>query len=55
MGLFLWFGTLFLDETVGVRPVCLVPNVGASFYFPVPLERTGYPQVGPLDPVDESS
>ena len=45
----------YLGETVGVCPMCPVPNVGASSYFPVSLERTVYPQVGPLDPVDRSS
>ena len=44
-----------LGETVGVRPMCPVPNVGASSYFLVSLERIVYPQVGPLDPVDGSS
>ena len=55
VGLFPWFGETILGETVGVCPVCPVPKVGASSYFPVPLERTVYPQVGPLDPVDGSS
>ena len=45
----------YFGETVGVCPMCPVPNVGASSYLPVPLERTVYPQVGPLDPVDGSS
>ena len=44
-----------LGEAVGVRPMYLVPNVDVSSCFPVPLERTVYPQVGPLDPVDGSS
>ena len=51
VGLLSWFGDTVLGETVGVRPTCPVPNVGASSCFPVPLERTVYPQVGPLDPV----
>ena len=55
VGLLLWFGDTILGETVGVRPMCPVPNVGASSYFPVPLERIIYPQVGPLDLVDRSS
>ena len=55
VGLLSWFGDTILGETVGVCPVCPVPNVGASSYIPVPLERTVYPQVGPLDPVDGSS
>ena len=53
VGLLSSFGDTILGETVGVCPVCPVPNVGASSYFPLP--RTVYPQVGPLDPVDESS
>ena len=54
----------YLGETVGVdfrgaivpvRPMCPVPNVGTSFSLPVSPEKTVYPQVGPLDPVDGSS
>ena len=45
----------FRGAVVTARPMCPVPNVGTSFYLPVPLERTVYPQVGPLDLVDGSS
>ena len=44
-----------LGETAGVCPMCPVPNVGASPSSPGSLERTVYPQVEPLDPVDRSS
>ena len=45
----------YFGETVGVYPVCPVPNVGASSCFPVSLELIVCPLVGPLDPGDGSS
>ena len=51
MALLPWFGDTILGETVGVCLMCPVPNAGASSSFPVPLERTVYPQVGPLNPI----
>ena len=53
--LLLWFGDTIVGETVwGTSDVSCVA-IGASSCFPVSLERTVCPQVGPLDPVNGPS
>ena len=55
VGLLPWFGNTVFGETVWGAPDVSCADVGVSSWIPVSLERTVCSQVGPLDPVNESS